>query len=153
MRFGGFGFNSQFGFSSPATPPSAAAGGGFDPELNYIGNGTFANSTGWTLGGAAAINGGSADIGPVNGDPVDYIQCTAAATLEAGTYIFTGDDINATESTILIRVAGEVQFIQSGGSTWSGQIVINAVSDQLIKISDAGGNAPRLDNIALRRTA
>lgn len=144
MRFGGFGFSKQFGFSTAVVPPSA----GFDPAFNYIGNGTFTNADGWTLS-IWAIGSGI-----MTGAASGHARCTAAATLAAGTYHFECDDlVQVADEDFDVTVAGTAQTAISDGTKYTCDIVVASVSDQLIQFTSASSESAELDNAILTRTA
>lgn len=109
--------------------------------LEYVINGDFASSTGWTLGGGWTISLGAAQATSASSD----LSTTAAFTLVAGTGYTITYTITLSAGTVTPSIGGTAGVTRTGAGTYTEVIVAGAT--QLIAFTGAGFTGT-VDNVS-----
>jgi len=149
MRFGGFGFNQQFGFSGKQA--AAATSGGYGPEL-WV-QPLFDASTGLTLG-SWTVSGGEAD----NNVDITFMSATALATLDTGDYLIAGEFVDPASGgpgslagTLNVQIAGVSSNIPAALGTFSTTLTVGSIGSQIIRVREIQGDPIGLTSFSVKK--
>lgn len=134
--------------------PLGVLAGQVKPAFNYVVNGDFASSTGWTLGSGWSISGGKAVASSAGAGST--LQTTAADTMTTGTYRVTFTVSNYTGSgAVAPRVANTTGTKRNANGTYVEDIVVASVDNQFIQFVSSGLTAlnASLDDISVIKIA
>jgi hypothetical protein len=116
--------------------------------VDYVTNGDFSSSAGWTLGSGWSISGGTANASSA----IAPLSTTAAITLVPGTYRFAFEIKSYSYGQLIPFIAGVSGTFVSAVGVFSQDIVVGSVSNQLVELAPTGF-AGVVDNVSVTKIA